>query len=488
MTKRLIDGFKKYAAALIGFSAIIWVLFFSWQTLTTRPRLWTDESINIEMARNFSLFGKLDVIVKPGVFSGHQAILQSTGYPVTASLALFFKLFGFGAVQARVYMLIWMALLLLLLLVFVKKVFGAFGAPWTILLIAGLAPFYANGRSVMGEIPGFIFLLLGVYFLWYRNDNRFISGVFFGLAAVARPSVYLLLLPALALGVFLQKDRPVKRLLSVGSGMILPVVGWLLLAMPDPLALSEWAGLVSFYKNPFGGMSVWGNMSQNFFWLFQHSTLLYFNGLVAVIMAAIFLNHDFYGRHKNFLNFFIAYYIFALLYFLKSPGWLRYIIAGQLLVLAVLPPAWAAIIDKLKFKEGAIKKALVGVPLLFLIILQLFHLLYRSDLFYSETPQKVAEFINAQPADKTVGIINAPIVSALINPAGKWQIIKLLGLPVLGENPLALPPVDLPDLIVSVKGSADFKEYENVAQEHYLLLKSIGEYDIYELFLGGEKR
>ena len=53
MTKRLIDGFKKYAAALIGFSAIIWVLFFSWQTLTTRPRLWTDESINIEMARNF---------------------------------------------------------------------------------------------------------------------------------------------------------------------------------------------------------------------------------------------------------------------------------------------------------------------------------------------------------------------------------------------------------------------------------------------------
>ena len=96
--------------------------------------------------------------------------------------------------------------------------------------------------------------------------------------------------------------------------------------------------------------------------------------------------------------------------------------------------------------------------------------------------------MNAMPADKKVGIINAPIVSALINPAGKWQIIKLLGLPVLGENPLALPPVDLPDLIVSVKGSADFKEYENVAQEHYLLLKSIGEYDIYELFLGGEKR
>ena len=212
MGQAITNFFNKYAVALVCLMAIIWVLFFSFKTLTTKPRLWTDESVSLEMARNFSLFGKLDIAVRPGVFSGQTALFQSTGYPVTLPLALFFKIFGFGPVEARLYMIIWMVLLLLLLIFFIKQSFGAPYIAWPVLFIASLAPFYANGRCATGEIPGFIFLLLGAYFLWYSDHKPFISGLFFGLAIVAKPSVYLLLLPALFISLFIEKSQTIKRL------------------------------------------------------------------------------------------------------------------------------------------------------------------------------------------------------------------------------------------------------------------------------------
>jgi len=484
----IINFLKKNKFYLLCLAAVLWVSVFSLQTLTTKPRLWFDEGINIELARNFSLFGKLDVIVRPETFSGQPFLLQSTGYPITLPLALFFKIFGFGVFQARLYMLFWMLALLLSIFFIGRKIFGLAVTAWSLMLVATLPPFFANGRCVMGEIPGFFFLLLGIYWLWYRRKDFFaasgiVSGFFLGLAVVSKPSIYLLVLPAVWLVLLLQKDQFWKKFLTLGFGIFWPALLWIVLAMPQIFSPAGWLEILSFYRQPFGGVSAWGNIVHNIIFLFSYSALIYFSALFLVILAAIFWNKNFYSRYKNFLNFTIVYCIFAFIYFLKSPGWLRYIVAGQLLILLFLPVALKELLDKINFKLKINNIVLLPVVLLLLISWQWYYLVYRSDLFYSDNIQAVWEFIKTQPADKTVGIINSPPMAALIDPVRKFQMIKMMGLPVFGENPLALKYSDLPDLIIANNNSEDFKKYQVVAEQYYKLVKSVGKNNIYSLSL-----
>ena len=152
---------KRQRLFLVG--VLLFVALYSVPTLTTKPAYWYDEAINVELAHNFSDFGKLDLVIAPNTFSGQGATVGSTGYTVTVPLAGFFRVFGFGLTQARVYMLLWMSALVIFFFYIAKKLWGAFTAYSGTVLIATFAPFYGNGRSVMGEIPGFLFFLCVLY-------------------------------------------------------------------------------------------------------------------------------------------------------------------------------------------------------------------------------------------------------------------------------------------------------------------------------------
>src|SRR3989338_2836899 len=94
---------------LVFWFILLSVILFSLPNLNTWPRLWIDEAKSIELARNFLNFGKLNIQTAPGEFTDFPEILQTTGYPVTVPLVLFFKIFGYGLAQARIYMLIWLS-------------------------------------------------------------------------------------------------------------------------------------------------------------------------------------------------------------------------------------------------------------------------------------------------------------------------------------------------------------------------------------------
>src|SRR3989344_8136767 len=115
--------------------AILLAVIISIPALTTKPHLWADEAKSIELARNFLDYGKLEIQTAPGEFTGFPQILQSTGYPVTVPLAFVFKFFGIGLMQARIYMLFWMALFLIASFVFLRKLFGDWEAVSALFLI-----------------------------------------------------------------------------------------------------------------------------------------------------------------------------------------------------------------------------------------------------------------------------------------------------------------------------------------------------------------
>ncbi|MDD4900812.1 MAG: glycosyltransferase family 39 protein [Patescibacteria group bacterium] len=490
----MLNFFKKHLFALLLSAIILGVLIFSLPTLTTKPQLWTDEALNIELARNFLSYGRLGLVVEPGVFSDVPFLLQSTGYPLTIALAAVFKIFGFGLAQARLFVLALMIILLVLVYWFAKKLFGKTQALWATLLIATFAPFYGDGRCVTGEISGFIFLIFGLYFLFYppeQNDHlkifnprQFLAGIFLGLAIVTKPSVYLMLLPAVFITLFFLKRRFYSRAFNVLIGLAPAAFFWLILNVPNFLAKEPWLKIINYYKNPFAPLSVSGNVFLNFAGLPHNTTLIYFFVLLAIIFWAVLKRDVFLKPHQGLLFFFASYGALALIYFFKSPGWLRYLIAVELFTFIILGPALKAILSSLNFKNYWFgnKANLLGAALLFLAAFQTWHLFNGADLFYSDTPERVAEFVQSRSLGKTVGIYNALTIACLISPEKKFQMIDImLGLPVLGKDFLAAEENKWPDFIVSSPEEALFISHKSAIKKKYELVYSNGGYDVFYL-------
>jgi len=489
----MLNFIKKYFFELMLAAIILAVVIFSLSTLTTKPRLWTDEALSIELARNFSSSGRLDLAVEPGVFSGVPYLLQSTGYPMTIALAGFFKIFGFGLVQARLFALALMVILLITVYWFVKKLFGKAQALWGVLLIATFASFYGNGRCVTGEILGFIFLIPGLYFLFYppeENDRlkifgpwRFWAGIFLGLAIVTKPSVYLMILPAVLIALIFLKREFFSRAFSVLIGMAPAALLWIILNVPNFFAPEPWTKILNFYKNPYAPLSISDNVFSNFAGLLENTTLIYFLGLLAIIFWAVLKKGDFFKQHKGLLIFFAGYSALAIIYFFKSPGWLRYLMAVELLTFIILAPALGVILSSLNFKNSrfANKANLLAAAMFFLAVFQTWHLFTRADIFYSDSYARVAGFVEARLEGKTVGIYNALPIACLISPENRLQMTDvMIGLPTLGKDFLAAGS-QWPDFVIASLKEPLFIARENAVKEKYELVYSSGGYDVFSL-------
>ena len=90
------------------------VLFLATYKLTESPPTWMDEGLIIQPVKNLVESGVYEVQIAPDHFVSPSFI--STSYPVTFPIALSFKLFGVGLLQAR-------AVMVLYILLFISVVF-----------------------------------------------------------------------------------------------------------------------------------------------------------------------------------------------------------------------------------------------------------------------------------------------------------------------------------------------------------------------------
>jgi 4-amino-4-deoxy-L-arabinose transferase-like glycosyltransferase len=483
----MILNFLKTRHFIFLTAILIFVAAFSFSHLTTRPSLWYDEGLNIEIAHNFLLYGKLDVSTAPGVFSGAPYIVGTNGYPLTMPLAGVFSVFGFGLKQTRIYTLFWLLVVLLSVYYIMKSIFGADKALITVAFIATFTSFYGNGLTATGEIPGFFFLIWGLFFLIKpERPNYLLTGLLFTLAAAAKPSIYLLLFPAFLIFMLLEERKKIfRKIFKFILGTILPVLLWIILAFPNPLSPNTWKNVILFYRYPFGQeFSISAHILKNIGLIFTHLTLMYFLLLAFIIIFWFFANGRANIIKRKFCIFFFIYAVFAFLYFLKSPGWLRYIFAFELLAFIFAPSALETVTKEIfkgeKFQNLAFKFALT-----IFLIAQLGYLFFFWTALYSPYPEITTSFINENLAKNDtykVGILNSPAIASLINPLKKFQIIKVGESPVFGENPLSFPEKSLPRFIVTFAGDNAFiKGYENVLENNYFLLRKIECFSVYEL-------
>lgn len=430
--------------ALVGIVLILWV--GSWATLATKPRLWIDEAKSIELARSFLNFDQLNIQTAPGEFTSFPELLQSTGYPVTVSLAGFFKIFGYGLAQARIYMLLWMTIALIAVFIVGRDLFEEQWSLLSVGLIVTFASFHDSGRTVVGEIPGFVFLLAGLY-AWLNRNSYFWSGIWWGLAIVTKPSVFTWIVPTIIIILLLEKTSFFKKIMLIGVGMLPAAVGWALLVLEHPLSQSAWTSILDFYKNPYYASSLTENVVFNLSHAFFSTTLIYFGGLFILLFWVRAKETNF--KLKSLYSFVVIYGAFAFIYYLRSPGWLRYILIAELLILFTLPPVITsalvrvrAFIANFKLNPRSLSVSLAAA----LILIQQTHFFSSAQIFYSDSEIEVSHFLNKEFPNQAIGAIDALSLSVLLETNQRFQIVNMAGIPPMGKSPLFTDP--LPKIVV----------------------------------------
>lgn len=474
--------FQKWWDVIGAVFLILAILFFSISTLTTKPELWTDEAISIHIARSFLNQGTLSIQTAPHSFFESPHLIQATGYPVTVPLAGFFKLFGYGFSEARAFMLLWITAALLLVFFLARALFSKFEAVSALLLTTTFASFYANGRVVTGEIPGFVFLLLGFLFLFLRG-HYFVAGLFWGLSVVAKPSVFTAIIPTIFLALLFERlsyREFFKQLFAFACGMIPAGLLWVLLVLEKPFEGEMWREIISFYKNPYGE-DITQNIIRNLSGFFDSTTLIYFTGLFVFVLFAWVLSL----REKNKLtflySFIIMYTLFAFFYYIRSSGYLRYVLIAELLILFVFPHAISVFLSWAKsyFKtERPTIQTVVASVVGALVLIQGVHLFTAADISSGDEAIKVGEYVRSQFSEQTIGFLNTPMPAIFTDPLKTFLSVYLLGLEPIGENPLLFK--ELPNIIVSYSSNQFIDEEKEILEKHYAPREMVGGYIIFK--------
>ena len=197
---------------------VLLALFFAFRELSTFPAVWADDGLFMIVAKSVSM-GQgyaLPVLGKIWPFP----YILSIGPPLILPAALSLKIFGFSVEAARFPMALYLLGTCALLYIFTQRSAGRTAARWALLLLITLSAFVNTGKPVMGEIPGFFFLLLGLLVL-HRNKiemkHAILAGFCFGLAILAKLT-YGIVLPVLLLPwaiALLRRDWATVRWLTV---------------------------------------------------------------------------------------------------------------------------------------------------------------------------------------------------------------------------------------------------------------------------------
>ncbi len=445
---------KRFALPVIWLIVCVFSLYSPLGDITATPKFWRDEAITFEVARSLAEAGVADVFVAPNMPNGLPYLTHATGFAVTYPLALLFKIFGVSVFLARVYMIAWLFVAVTAVYFFLKKIFHENTAFVGTVFVATFSSLYANGRTLTGEIPGFVFLLIGLYLL-YGRKKLFFAGVLMALAATTKPSIYLLIFPAVFVELLIRSRREMfKKLITFGLGALPVFFLWIYIILPKPLRIESWRGMIDLYRSPFHDPSVISQGAS----LFLHPTIIYFALITLIIIFAS--RRGLLSAGEGVVRFSPLYGVAAFIYFLRSPGWLRFLVAYEILALMLVA---AAIIGMTAKNRWALT-----VFVLAIVLVQGFVYFFRSHIPSGTASLEIGQFLNKELLtnnDFTIGFLYLPTIAPLVPSGRRYQVGEIGGSLEYGKNPLGLPSEKLPTFVVSYNN--EYGKYKNILEEYY---------------------
>ena len=327
----------KNQKTLLWIFGLLAVYFFVFHNLTRFPAPWFDEGSHLHVPKTLVTYGVYADISSEGFRYYGPTI--GVGPTVMLLIAAMFKLFGVGLLQARIVMALYLLAAIYLFYRLVEHLAGN-RVSWialALILSSRSVLFLEYGRQLLGEIPGFFFILIALY-LWFSkwngNDWKRLSliGLLFGLAMITKYQYLLFLAPTLILSWFLDifyyktsthRNFLVPGIIAAGSFGI-----WQLLTL-QYLGPSTAMENLALLRASAEGAAFNFNLNQlaaNFGEL--TSRAVYLGALIPAVLYGFFISLP---RDRDGQKWSVVFLLTALnlaWYVVASIGWIRYAFLG----------------------------------------------------------------------------------------------------------------------------------------------------------------
>lgn len=190
--------------AIAGSIGVGLVLVLALWNLTHFPAPWYDEGSHLHVPKTFVLHGVYADLSSEGYRYYGPTI--GVGPTVLLPIAGVFKIFGIGLLQARLVMVAYLLATVVAFFLLARRL-GNTKFAWLATAIFVSSPsiaLFEYGRQVLGEVPGLMFVLLGIL-LWFGSWQKpslgqlVLAGALIGLGVVTKYQYLLAIVPTLLL-------------------------------------------------------------------------------------------------------------------------------------------------------------------------------------------------------------------------------------------------------------------------------------------------
>jgi 4-amino-4-deoxy-L-arabinose transferase-like glycosyltransferase len=395
------------------FSATI---FFGFFRLSESPPLNADEGYFIQSATNSAEFGIQGLQLAPSYIDPLSAT-NSSGYPLTYTLGLWFKIFGAGILNGRILMVFFLLGFVALSFVLVRKMYGNAMAIATLALIATFPPLYGNGKAVMGEMPGMFFMVASL-FLFHRAIHAtsrktvwiMVAGIFAGLF-IATKVAFILCIPALAVIAFVEWRRKSLPYRDIGVAVISTLVPIVILIVSKFQPGDSLSTVLSFYANPSHISNLSETVLKNVKALFTDVGPLYTTGMISIWFVSLCVRWRTKIKIASIEAAAFVFVVLNVLSFTRTAGFYRYLFPAQIISLVFFPHALSIVLETLSRTLRVLKKPMIfTICIVVLSVFGLYQLCFDSYVADAYDSHKIAElqsYFDTIPATTTVFFYNS---------------------------------------------------------------------------------
>jgi 4-amino-4-deoxy-L-arabinose transferase-like glycosyltransferase len=317
-------------------------LFFAVRELSVFPAPWADEGLFIIVAKMMT-WGQGYALPLLDT-NWHYPYFLNVGPTLIAPVALSLKLFGGSIAVARLPMVLWICVSVLLTYIFTKKLLGRTHALYASALLITLSAFVNTGKPVLGEIPAYVFLIAGFLTLEYAKGwkRTLWTGFLFGLCFLTKIT-FGLILPALGLAwlwaAWKRDWKEVQSLSLIGILTVIVYLPWRILEMSSTLGGSLSDELQNFLLGKGGDSTFMYVLRENRELLLRLPFVAF--GIILILgLTGLWMYRK--QMSSTLWIFISALIILFILYFLNGFGWYRLLLPGHLLLLPFVPlGAWS---------------------------------------------------------------------------------------------------------------------------------------------------
>ncbi|MEN9614146.1 MAG: hypothetical protein RLZZ347_453 [Candidatus Parcubacteria bacterium] len=412
-----------YKNTILCILSLLLIAFFAFPNLVESPPTWMDEGIIIQVAKNMAEQGIHGIQVAPGEFVS--AGFVSTGYPVTLPISLVYRMFGAGLFQARVVMVFFIFVLIILAYLFTRKILSPEMASFSVFLLASFGPVYGHGKNVLGEIPGLMYLFFALLVFTYIDTHKshatvryIFSGLFFGLTVACKP-IFILLIPALGVTFLLyRKDFASKRGVALfGMSFLVPIFVWLFVQFSG----DSFVTMFAIYANPHNTdvyQSILANMKRFVTEPQPFYALEVFIVWVCAIATRI--------KTKSKILFseatLFAFAILVMCAYLRTVGYYRYFFLAEFISLLYLPQSLLIIWPK------KVPKPILYGGIIFLVLFQIYQTQFHSftsDSRMSVRSHELELFAQSIPTQKSLFVYQVPELVTFLKDVRYYQYMDV---------------------------------------------------------------